>query len=244
MKALGGTVQFKRFFRELTIWDWLLWTISLLLISAAFLLTPHSDALTLAASLVGVTALIFAAKGHVMGQVLIVLFSLIYAVISFRARYYGEMMTYIGMSMPIAIASIVTWLRNPFAESAQVAVARMRPRQIAVMFFAAVAATVGFFFLLRSLGTAQLFFSTLSVFTSFIAAWMSMQRSAFYALGYAANDVVLIVLWLLESKNDAGSTPMLVCFVVFLCNDLYAFFNWLRMRKQQEGADSRENTVS
>ena len=234
-------MQFKRFFRELTVWEWLLWMSSLLLITTSFFLTPHSDALTLIASLVGVSALIFAAKGHVMGQILIVIFSLIYGVISFRVRYYGEMLTYLGMSMPIAIASVVTWLRNPFAQSAQVAVARMRARQLAVMLSLGAVVTVGFYFLLRALGTAQLFFSTLSVFTSFVAAWMAMQRSAFYALGYAANDAVLIILWLLESRNDPGALPMLVCFVVFLCNDLYGFFNWLRMRKKQESDNSHEN---
>ena len=75
--------------------------------------------LTLLASLIGVTSLIFNAKGNPFGQFLMVWFSLLYGVISFSFAYYGEMLTYLGMTMPMAVFSLISWLRNPYKKTKQ-----------------------------------------------------------------------------------------------------------------------------
>ena len=77
-------------------------------------------------------------------------------------------------------------------------------------------------------------FSTISVTTSFVAVYFTFLRSPYYALGYAANDIVLIILWTLASMENISYLPMVVCFVMFLANDLYGFYNWRKMRKRQE----------
>jgi len=98
---------------------------------------------------------------------------------------------------------------------------------------AALLVTVAFYFILQALGTANLPVSTLSVTTSFFAASLTFLRSPYYALGYTANDVVLIVLWVFSAVADLSYLPMVLCFVMFLLNDLYGFFNWKRMEKRQ-----------
>ena len=82
-------------------------------ITASWLIFPSGGGLTLLASLIGATFLILNAKGNVWGQVLTVGFSLLYGVISYSTAYYGEMITYLGMTAPIAAASVVSWARNP-----------------------------------------------------------------------------------------------------------------------------------
>ena len=59
-------------------------------------------------------------------------------------------------------------------------------------------------------------------------------RSPYYAIAYAGNDIVLIVLWVLASIQDISYLPMVLCFVMFFANDIYGFINWKRMRKRQE----------
>ena len=49
----------------------------------------------------------------------------------------------------------------------------------------------------------------------------------------AANDVVLIILWILAAKENTGYLCVVICFVMFLINDLYGFLNWRRMEKRQ-----------
>ena len=91
--------------------DIILWVLSVILIIISFFLFDRENYLTLYASLIGVTSLIFNAKGNPFGQLLMVVFSLLYGVISYTFSYYGEMITYLGMTMPMAISSMFLAIR-------------------------------------------------------------------------------------------------------------------------------------
>ena len=75
------------------------------------------------------------------------------------------------------------------------------------MWLLALVVTVLFYFILKALNTANLFFSTLSITTSFVASYLTFLRSPYYAIGYSANDVVLIILWILASVEDISYLP-------------------------------------
>lgn len=221
-------------FRFLSRFEWGLWLVSLLTVAVSFFLGGQSGLLSLIASLLGVTALIFVAKGDVTGQLLTVVFSILYAVISWQQRYYGEMITYLLMSAPIALFSVISWLRHPYAKDrAEVRMVHLRPFDVVLSMGLSIAVTAIFYFILKALGNAALGVSTLSVTTSFLAAYLLYRRSPWYALAYAANDVVLIVLWCIAAAKDPSSLSMVACFLAFLFNDLYGFFNWRRLRKRQ-----------
>lgn len=225
----------KKLFSSFTPFEWGLWISSVLLITVSFLSLPEKDILSLVASLIGATALIFVSKGHVAGQMLTVVFAAFYGVISFAFRYYGEMITYLGMSAPMAIAATVAWIRNPYGEGKEVRVGHLTKRRVALLFLATAAVTGAFYFILRVLGNANLAVSTVSVTTSFLASALTFLRSPYYALAYAANDVVLIILWIAAAAQDISSLPMVVCFLTFFLNDLYGFINWRRMEQRQGG---------
>ena len=91
-----------------------LWCSSVVLIVVSFLIFDRENYLTLAASLIGTTALIFNAKGNPVGQIMIIIFSILYGIISFTFSYYGEMITYLGMTAPMAVLAFISWIRNPY----------------------------------------------------------------------------------------------------------------------------------
>lgn len=221
-------------FKDLSKFELSLWIISVFTVSVTFFVFGQTDYLTLAASLIGVTALIFVAKGYVIGQVLTIVFAVFYGIISFKQRYYGEMITYLGMTAPIAAVAAINWLRNPYKGTKEVVVARMSILQKWTMILLSVGVTAGFYFILKALGNASLIFSTVSITTSFLASYLTACRSPYYALAYAANDIVLIILWIIAAGNDTGCVPMIACFTAFLANDVYGFFNWQRIRKRQK----------
>ena len=190
--------------------------------------------LTLAATWVGITSLIFAAKGNVWAQFLMVAFSILYGIISFRFRYWGEMITYLGMTLPMAVWSAVTWLRNPSAGSkSEVAIRKLEKKHFLFLLVLSIVVTGAFYFILRWLETPNIVFSTLSVTTSFLAASLTMLRSSYYALGYAANDLVLIVLWGLAAAKDPVYIPVIINFMIFFMNDMYGFISWKKRERTQ-----------
>ncbi|MBQ3110621.1 MAG: nicotinamide mononucleotide transporter [Clostridia bacterium] len=228
-------MRLKNPFRDLTKFEMSLWFMSMFVVILSFVFSKGGDYLTLIASLIGVTALIFVAKGYVLGQVLTVVFALFYGIISFFFRYYGEMLTYMCMTAPIAIMAVISWIKHPFEDSKEVEVRKMKPKEVLFMFLMAIAVTIVFYFILGAFNTANLFFSTISVTTSFLACYLTYMRNPFYALAYAANDIVLIILWVLASLEDISYLPMVFCFVMFFINDMYGFYNWRRMEKRQGG---------
>lgn len=217
-----------------------IWLISLLAISISFVVAQGGDYLTLLASLIGATSLIFIAKGDAVGQLLMVGFALLYAFISWRFRYYGEMITYVGMTLPTAIMAMVNWLKNPYAER-EVKVREMTWKIWLGLLGSAIPVTLGMGLMLAYFDTANLFFSTISITTSYVAAMLMVYRSPYYALGYACNDLILIVLWILATLEDIAYLPMVICFGVFLVNDLYGYCNWQVMRKRQLGRKGEEH---
>ncbi|MBQ2848081.1 MAG: nicotinamide mononucleotide transporter [Clostridia bacterium] len=214
-----------------------LWSSSVLLILVSFILFDKENYLTLAASLIGVTSLIFNAKGNPFGQVLMVIFSVLYGIISYSFDYYGEMITYLGMTAPMAVFALISWLRNPYkGNKAEVKVNSIGKKEAVFMLILTAAVTVIFYFILRHFNTANLLPSTLSVTTSFMAVYLTFRRSAWYAIAYAANDIILIILWILAALSDISYVSVIICFVVFLVNDLYGFISWKRISaRQNEG---------
>lgn len=211
-----------------------LWAGSVTVIIVAFCLFDRESYMTLIASLIGVTSLIFAAKGNPVSQALIIVFSILYGIVSFFFAYYGEMITYLGMTMPMAVIALIAWLRHPYkGNRAEVQVNRIGKKDVIMMFLLTTVVTVCFYFILEAFDTANLLPSTLSVATSFIAVYLTFRRSPYYAVAYAANDMVLIVLWVLAIMKDIHYVSVVVCFVMFFINDLYGFVSWRRMEKRQ-----------
>ena len=169
-----------KLFKYFTKNELLLWFISTSIIIITFIFFDQTNYLTLAASLIGVTSLIFNAKGNPFGQLLMIIFSLLYGVISYSFSYYGEMITYLGMTAPMALFALVSWLKNPYkGKKSEVKVNNIQQKDILVMIISSLLVTIMFYFILEYFNTPSLLISTLSITTSFIAAYLTYKRSLF-----------------------------------------------------------------
>ena len=233
-------MKIKEFLNYFTLVEKLIWSISVFLIVSSFLIFGEGSVLTLIASVIGVTALIFLAKGNAAGHILMIVFCLFYGTISFTFRYYGEMMTYLGMSLPMCLSALISWVRHPYQKN-QVEIHRVRRKEVLGALILTACVTFVFYYILLWTKTANLIPSTVSIATSFFAASMMFCRSPYFSLAYAANDVILIVLWVLASLQDVSYLSVVVCFVAFLMNDIYAFISWRRMERAQRAENAKKN---
>ena len=228
-------MKFKALLHYFTKFELILWVTSVTVILGSSLLFGAESYLSVIASLLGTTALILVAKGNPLGQLLMIVFSVLYGIISFSAAYYGEMITYLFMSAPMNAFSLISWLKNPYkGNKSQVKINHLKKRDVIVMVLITIPVTIALYFILATLGTRNLIPSTISVLTSFIAVYLTFKRSVYFSVAYAANDIILIILWLMMLPTGTSYVSVVICFVIFLFNDLYTFFNWLRMRKKQD----------
>ena len=231
----------KAFFKQFTKFDIILFIVSLIVIIVSFLAFRNENYLYLAASVVGLLLLTFVAKGSFIGQVFTLIFAVLYGFISFSYKYYGEMITYLGMSAPIAVAALISWVRNPAkGERKEVEVNSLKYKECIFLAVLSAAVTVAFGFILKAFNTANLILSTVSVWSSFTASYLTLRRSRFYAIAYAVNDIILIVLWSLAAADSPEYIAMVVNFVVFLANDTYGFINWTKMQLRQKKTETAE----
>lgn len=229
---------FKEWVKYFTKGELLLWIFSCALIIASFFIFDRENYLTLIASLIGVSSLIYNAKGNPFGQLLMIVFSVFYGIISFGFSYYGEMITYLGMTAPMALVALIAWLKNPYDKSRnEVKVNRIVGGEVLLMLLLTALVTVIFYFILAFFGTANIIPSTVSVSSSFAAAYLTFRRSPYFALAYALNDLILIILWSLAASVHISYISVIICFIAFLANDLYGFFSWLKMEKRQSAKE-------
>lgn len=213
----------------------ILWLSSAFLITFSFYIFDKINYISLIASLIGITAIIFNAKANPFGQFLMIIFSFLYGIISFSFKYYGEMITYIGMTMPMAAFALVSWLRHPYkGNKAEVEINRIDKKEIVFMLLISIIITVIFYHILVKFHTSNIYPSTLSITTSFIAVYLTFRRNPYFSIAYAANDVVLIILWTLASTENIKYISVVICFTAFLFNDIYGFISWIRLEKMQK----------
>lgn len=224
-----------KFYNYFTKSELILWSISIFTIVISFIIFDRENYTTILASIIGATSLIFCAKGNPFGQILMIIFSLIYGLISLSFNYYGEMITYLLMTGPMAVISLISWIKHPYkGNKSEVAVNRINIKDTILMLIFTLIVTIGFYFILKAFNTANLIPSTLSVATSFIAVYLTFLRSPFFALAYAVNDIILIILWTMATITDITYLSVIICFIIFFINDIYGFISWLKMQTRQD----------
>jgi nicotinamide mononucleotide transporter PnuC len=225
----------KKLFSSLTLFERILLLFSLIVITAAFIIFDGKDYISFIASLIGAVSLIFCAKGHPIGQILIIIFSILYGLVALRVKYYGELATYVLMTLPMAVYALIEWIRHPYdEETREVEVKKIDRRDVLTLLISAAFVSVAFYFILGFFATPHLPLATVSVLTSFSAVFLSAKRSPLYAVAYAMNDIVLIALWSLSLKESMGNVSVLVCFSIFLIHDIYGFISWRKRGEEQQ----------
>ena len=153
----------KKLFNYFTLAEKLIWLISILIIILSFVIFDKTSYFNLIVSILGVTSLIFNAKGNFIGQIIGIVFCTCYGIISFSYSYYGEVITYLCMTLPFAIVSLVSWIRNPYKDkSNEVEINNVRLIELLYIFPAVILITFIFYFILKYFNTNNLLISTCS----------------------------------------------------------------------------------
>ena len=226
-------------------WNWFeisFLFVSYVLLTVFFVIGEDKNWLSFITSIVGITGVMLLAKGLIVAQFVIFVQAVLYSILSYTQSYYGEMFIYIALMIPISVLSIFAWLKNKNKDDlSKVQVNRIHGKEYVILGFVTAFATVGFYFILKSLDTSELIISTLSLVTSAVAAYLSLRRCSYYAIGYILNDIILVILWSLSvSKYGIQYLPTVMCFVLFLINDIYGLIHWKMEEKKQIGVESIE----
>lgn len=227
----------KKIFKDWTLFEKILLFGSIFLVSATGVIFK-SDILTTMCSLVGIITVLLLAKGKNLGQVFGLLIVILYSIVSFKNRYYGEVIIYLCIMFPMYIIGIISWLNHQNKETNTVTVNTIKTKEWVIVSIGSIISFVGIYFLLKSFNTNQLFISSLSVIDSLFAIYLGIRRSKYSFYFYVINDLILITLWGIPCiTGKIFLIPMLMNPVINLVNDIYAIYNWKRLEKIQGGTN-------
>ncbi|MCR5146112.1 MAG: nicotinamide riboside transporter PnuC [Clostridia bacterium] len=207
---------------------------SILLISIVGIICK-SDILTTLCAIVGVVTVLLLAKGKNLGQIFGVLIAILYSIVSFKNRYYGEVMIYLIIMLPMHIIGIFSWFRHKNEKTDSVEVNKISKKEwiIVALLFSGI--FVGIYYLLKAFNTNELIVSTISVLASLFACYLQIRRSRFSFGFYMINDIILMVLWGIPVvKGSIVLLPILLDPTINFINDSYGFYNWRKMEKEQK----------
>ncbi len=187
------------------------------------------DLLTTLVAFLGFFSALNQAKGKVVGQFTGVILALLYSIVSFRNRYFGEVIVYLVVILPLYIFGIFSWLKNKDKNTEKVKQNVIGKNEWILILVSCVILFIGLYQLLKYFDTSQLFVSTLSMIINITATYLLVRRSKYSFILYIFNALILLVLWGIPVvEGDYLLIPMVFDAILLLINDVYGFKSWAR----------------
>ena len=189
---------------------------------------------TLYTSLYLITALLMS-KGKVECYFIGFVSVFFYGIVSYNQGYYGELIITAFLTFPIMIVGIISWLRHQDKEDDTVIISSLSKKEITIVLLSQLLLFWIYYFILKIFNTELLVISTISIVTSVLASYFEARRSELSLFCYIANDLVIIILWIIPIVNgNIELISVLVGPILLLINDIYGSYNWSRIKKWQK----------
>ncbi len=206
---------------------------SIILVSAIGIIFK-SDILTTVCSIVGIITALLLAKGKNMGQIFGIFITILYSIVSFKNKFFGEVIIYIFLMFPMYIIGIISWIKHQNKNTNSVEVNKISNTEWIFVSIIFIFLFIGIYYLLKTFNTNELLISTISVIASLFAVYLQIRRSRFSFSFYIVNDIILILLWGIPViQGTLILLPMFFNPVINLINDSYGFYNWKKLEKIQ-----------
>lgn len=193
-----------------------------------------SDLLTISCSIIGILTALLLAKGKNLGQIFGLFITILYSIVSYKNKYFGEVLIYLCLMFPMYIIGTYTWIKNKNKETDSVEINTIRKNEWIIVSFIFLFIFIGIYYLLKIFNTNELIISTISVIASLFAVYLQVRRSRYSFSFYLINDIILIILWGIPVfKGNFILFPMVINPIINFINDLYGFYNWKKMEKIQ-----------
>lgn len=225
----------KKLLKDWTIFEKVLLIGSIILVILVGIIFK-AEVLTTICSIVGIITALLLAKGKNLGQIFGLLIVILYSMVSFKNKYYGEVIIYLCIMLPMYIIGIISWIKHQNNELNTVEVNHIKTKEWIVVSIISIFVFIGIYFLLKAFNTSQLFISSLSVIDSLFSIYLGIRRSKYSFHFYVVNDLILIALWGIPViSGSLILLPMLFNPIINLINDMYGIHNWKKLEKLQGG---------
>ena len=217
---------------------WHLWEIVWLVFNCAVVLGLsiywQDSLIGLFSALTGVAYVVCNGKGKLMTYFFGVANAVLYAIVSYKERFYGEVMLNVIYYLPMQFYGFYIWSKNMNAETYEVNKRKLGARGRIVLTVAIVACTVGYGFLLKAIGGTLPFVDSLSTVVSIFAMVMAIKMYMEQWVLWFIVNAVSVVMWAVSFSQGGEHISVLAMWALYIANSIVMHIKWSREVKRKQ----------
>ena len=215
---------------EMTGWKkceifWLIFANAALLAISLYL---GDSVIGIAASLTGVTCVILCGKGKMSTYLFGTVNVILYALVAWQAKYYGDVMLNLLYYFPTNILGWFVWKKNMDTKTQEVTKKRMTVKQDIIAAVLSAAGIIGYSFILKLLGGNLPVIDSMSTVLSVVAQILMIKRFTEQWIIWILVDAVSVIMWIAAFFNGTESIAVLLMWTIYLVNAVIMFVKWYR----------------
>lgn len=209
---------------------WQVWEILWLIISTGTIaiVSPFfkDSFIGIIGAICGIAASVLTGKGKISAYVVGGIGRILYALIAWKAHFYGEVMLNLLYFVPMEFYGIYVWNKNMDSQTHEVN-KRSMSGSLFILFAVIIAAgTTGYGFFLKHIGGKLPFVDSFTNVVSIIAMIVTIKRYWQQWILWLVVNGVSIVMWIFSWRTGTGSFAVLMMWCIYFANSLIMMFRW------------------
>lgn len=217
---------------------WKVWEILWLFVACAVIMGLSiywkDNIMGIVSATTGVACVVCTGKGKLSAYIFGAVNTLLYAIIAFQAKYFGEVMLNALYYFPLQFYGFYVWSKHINSETHEVEKRKMKSSGRLKLALLVIIATGLYGLLLRYLGGALPFVDALSTVVSVAAMIVSIKMYAEQWILWIVVDVVTVIMWGVAFAKGNDSIATLLMWIIYLGNAVIMYFKWIREARQNE----------
>ena len=183
----------------------------------------------------GVACVICTGKGKLSAYLFGAINTLLYAIIAYQSKYYGEVMLNALYYFPLQFYGFYVWKKNMNMETHEVNKREMKPKTRIIMLLGVFALTGVYGFILNTLGGNLPYVDALSTVVSVVAMIISIKMYTEQWILWIIVDVVTVFMWgYAFFIQGSESIATLLMWIVYLLNAIFMYIKWKKESSSKE----------
>ena len=216
--------------RELT--GWKKWEVVWLFIATAVILGVSifwkDSAIGIMAALTGIWCVILTGKGKLSSFWVGTVNTVLYAIVAWKARYWGEVMLNLIYYVPMNFVGIYMWSKNMDKQTEEVLKKRLSRKNSIIAYSCVIVGTVGYGVVLKFLNGTLPFVDSMSTVFSIFAQFLCVKRYMEQWVLWIIVDVVTVIMWVYAFVNGTGDMATVLMWSIYLINAIIMLLKWAK----------------
>ena len=220
-------------FPQLNLFNWVLITAIVLLSFIDVLWLGNSDGFATVAAIAGVICVVLSAKGHILCYLFGLIQVLLYILISWKTRFYGEVMLNGLYFLPMQFIGFYNWKKNIGRESL-VKAHNLSSTNKLLLLISSIALTFACGFILVHIDGNIPYLDAATTVLSVLAMLLMVRAFVEQWWLWIVIDAFTVTKWIIAlNQQEPNAAIMVAMWSLFLINSIYGYWNWKKLAVKQ-----------